>query len=105
MMGYGQFRNGRHQPITPRAGSWAAEQNAKRGFRMGPELQVGDVIRFWTNGNDGMRVEKIMPYTGKYPEICCSVAILRGIAGKKEGLITETTIEHNARYELLEDAV
>ena len=29
-MGLGPFRNGRHQPITPLAGSWAATVNRQR---------------------------------------------------------------------------
>lgn len=70
-------------------------------YKLGPDLVIGDVIKFWTNGDDGMQVEKILPYTGRYPDIVCSIAILRGVAGKKEGMTTETAIEHKMQYELL----
>jgi hypothetical protein len=72
-------------------------------MKAGPELVVGDIIKFWTNGDAGMRVEKLMPYTGRYPEICCAFATLRGIAGKKEGMVTETAIEHKMMYEIIKE--
>ena len=72
-------------------------------MKAGPELVVGDIIKFWTNGDAGMRVEKLMPYTGAYPEICCAFATLRGVAGKKEGMVTETAIEHKMMYEIIQE--
>jgi hypothetical protein len=74
--------------------------NVKRG----PELKEGDVIRFWVNSEVGMRVKKIMPYTGKFPEICCSFAVLKAEEGYKAGTVIETAIEHNAMYEIIEEA-
>jgi hypothetical protein len=69
--------------------------------KLGPELVEGDVIKFWPTGERGMRVEKIMPYTGRYPNIMCCIAKLRGIQNGDEHRSCWTAIEHNARYELV----
>lgn len=72
-------------------------------WKFGPDLKVGEVVKFWVNGEQGMRIEKIMPYTGRYPDICCSVALLRAETGAKAGRVVETAVEHRARYEVIEE--
>lgn len=70
-------------------------------FRLGPALKEGDIIKFWVNGDRGMRITKLLPYTGRYPEIVCAVATLHGTRADGSECHTETSIEHHIRYDIL----
>lgn len=72
-------------------------------WKLGPDLKEGDVIKFWPTGDRGMRIEKLMTYTGRYPDIVCSVAYLRGTKHDGKGVAIEAAIEHTMMYEIIGD--
>jgi len=72
-------------------------------FKLGPELKEGDIIKFWVNGNRGMTITKLRPYTGRYPDIVCGIANLEGTRHVGEACSLETSIEHHMRYEILKE--
>ena len=67
--------------------------------KLGKDLAPDDILIFWVNGKQGMRIEKIMPYTGKYPEFICGVMLLVGEkCGERRSV--EVTIEADQMYDL-----
>jgi len=66
----------------------------------GAALREGDVIRFWVTGDRGMRICKIMPYTGPF-DFVCGVMCLKGARADGEEVTVETVIEKQMQYEVL----